>query len=233
MPMTRESARKFDRKALVSLGIPIIAFLAAGIAPLVAFQRSGSDWLVVLAIVAPVLVGCVLLVWGLFWFYKWRSGIRRRAVRAANPTAVTAEMIIYPALVRQVNDCEAELTGRGSRIKPNVYAMLVADSTAMRIVGGSSTPQDWLSLPTSAITGISIGSAPSGVRIMPCLDVHLKTERRTMTLSIHLLDLTGVVPRSLRGDDLEDAVLRLRSALGGPAPARTAPWTGSGPEVAG
>lgn len=195
---------------MLSLAICMLAFTLA--ARLVVASRDGANaldiaLLLAIAFGAPAFTIAVTLI-----FCIMRTERRTAALRSANPDAFIAQIVANPSAVRPLDLNANKVQGHSTRVGPSSYLTVVVDKDTIRIFGGSRKPRELASFPTRTLLRAELGTEQSGVRVVPCIDLHLEDGSHSARVSILLISFIHGVPRFVRDAALDAALDDLRRA---------------------
>lgn len=220
--MTGTRSRRISAAAAIGYGFLLALSLLGLVGRVLVAHDEGLDWLDILSMLALIVVGVLLLAFGLFRLYAVLDRRRTRRLGDTYPGAFIATVPTDPVLVSGADAFARESTGARTKLVASSYMALVADRGAVRFVRGWRRPHAVAEFPAAVIERVEIGSAQAGARIVPTLDLICRDGAAHGRISVHLMRFGPVVPRFLRDESLDAAAHAFAVAVGidGRAPVR-------------
>ena len=149
--------------------IVTLAALAAVIALIVILVL--SDYFVVGWILAAMLVigNSVWVILISAAIFAIRSAAREAALEASEPQAVRLTVVITRQLAKQLRKISTELGMPRSKVRGSTYVTIAIDAQHVQAFGGGGSPKHLLSLPTSAVTAVTLSSRMAGQKVAPTM----------------------------------------------------------------
>ncbi|MFE4470117.1 hypothetical protein ACFRFH_14995 [Leifsonia sp. NPDC056824] len=209
-----ERKRRVSPAAATAYGVAIAVALFGLVMRAVAAHADGFSWVDVVSVLGLIVAGCLGLMIVLFEWFAWLDRIRTRTLAEAHPNAFIVSVSTDPALVSSADAFALQSTGKRTRLVASAYMTLVADRDLIRFFRGAREPREVAAFRTSVVVGVEIGSAQTGARIVPTLDLVCTDGLVRGRITVHLMRFGRVLPRFVRDEQLERAVGALRTVCG-------------------